>query len=239
MATYVDNSLAQFENTNSLRSYPFENGVALVDSNKVEVSRDVVVDLHLVVPGEVPEDTIVPCDLPVVRMTSLHLSPYMVSVCFSVGDGSGSCALSATVSTSNFKPYSPVRLEKLIGAEDIGGIVTFGDIQFPGNPETHFFDNAIVHRGCVSIARPVRLRKFIDKGSGESLYGDVKIRFSGYVDSVMDGNSCKLSLKEGAYDELASSCSDTSTADVCGATPIKTINGVLPDSDGNIVLWFH
>ena len=79
----------------------------------------------------------------------------------------------------------------------------------------------------------------MDRRSGESLSGDVQIDFSGYVNSEKSGKSFRLALDDGASVELASECAKVSGADACGATPIVSINGVRPDENGNIVLWFH
>lgn len=244
MGVYVDMAYAQFENVNSLRMYPFADGSSLVDKDGKELTRDAVVDLHMVVPSglEVPSDILDQSALPSVSMTSMHISEHMVSVCFRCGDS----ALSVTVSRDNFRPYFPYRLDKLVGSDDIGGVVTFGDIDFPGSPDTYFFRDRyegdvgiIVHPCCVAVSKPPALRRFIDPRSGESVSGDVEIDFSGYVKSVKSGKSFHLSLEDGADVDLASECAKASGADVCGATPIVSINGVRPDENGNIVLWFH
>lgn len=239
MAIYVDMSEAQFENVNELRSYPFSDGCSMVDRNGRELPMDVVADVHLVVP--VKDES----DIPVVRMTSVHMSDSMVSVCFrsdAPRSGSGApIALSVTVSADEFRPYFPYRLEKLIGSNDVGGVVTFGNGAIGGAPYTYFLENAIVHPCCVASARPPALRKFVDPRSGESVSGDASILFPRYISAERNGKSFRLSLAEGAADALMSDCFAASENGdgSCGATPISSINGVRPDADGNIVLWFH
>ena len=245
MGIYVDMASAQFENENALRLYPFANGSSLVDKDGKELSRDAIVDLHVVAPANLDSPAEILSDdesLPKVSLTSFHVSNHMVSACFRCGDA----ALSVTVSKDAFSPYTPYRLEKLAGSEDVGGIVTFGDIEFPGFPETYFFRDrfdgdigVVVHPCCVAAAKPPALRCFVDPRSGERVSGDVEIDFSGYVRSEKDGKSFRLLLEEGAGVELASECAKVSGADACGATPIVSINGVRPDENGNIVLWFH
>lgn len=242
MGVYVDMASAQFENQNSLRLYPFSSESSLVDSVGRELPLGAIVDLRMVVPAAIGNpDSFSEGGVPVVYMTSFHVSKSMVSACFM----SGNAALSVTVSADDFRPYFPYRLEKLAGSDDIGGVVTFGEIEFPGFPETYFMKDAdgnrtaIVHRCCVAAARPPALRKFVDRRSGESLSGDVQIDFSGYVNSEKSGKSFRLALDDGASVELASECAKVSGADACGATPIVSINGVRPDENGNIVLWFH
>lgn len=242
MGIYVDMASAQFENSNSLRLYPFSSGSTLVDSTGRELPAGAVVDVRLVVPASFQKpESFSEGNVPEAYMTSFHVSKSMVSACFV----SGGAALSVTVGADEFKPYFPYRLEKLAGSEDIGGVVTFGDIEFPGFPETYFMKDAegnrtaAIHRCCVVSAKPPALRRFVDRRSGESLSGDVQIDFSGYVNAEKSGKSFHLSLEDGAAVELASECAKVSGADACGATPIISINGVRPDENGNIVLWFH
>lgn len=250
MAEFHDMAIAQFENVNALRTYPFADGASLVDRDGKELPRDVVVDVHMTVPAYFanPSSGMALGVHPAVYLTSMHLSTHMVSACFRTGSPglTGITALSVTVAAENFRPYFPYRLDRLAGRDDIGGVVTFGDISFPGFPETYIFgsrrdgDFGIeVHPCCVSVARPCRLRRFVDRRSGESLSGDVDFGFTGYVRSTKDGKSFALSLEDGADRELASECVRMSGTDACGATPITSINGVRPDEDGNIVLWFH
>lgn len=251
MAVYIDMATAQFENTNALRQFPFTDGSTMLDESGKELPLDIVVDVHLVVPADisVPTNNEVVSGAalaaPTVRLASVHLSPSMVSVCFTSEVGGVVNALSVTIARDNFRPYMPYRLEKLHGSSDIGGIVTFGDISFPGFPAIYRFvgralDNAIVHPCCIAMAKPARLRSFVDRRSGQSVSGDVRIGFSGYIETSQSGRSIALSLEDGAAEDLRSTCEGLGNSmDACGATPIRTINGISPDADGNIVLWFH
>lgn len=238
MSVYTDTAIAQFENDNALRDYPFREGCSLVDDQGRTLSRNVIVDLHMVVPADVVSD------FPIVKMTSVHLSKSMVSACFMSSFNGKTSALSVTVSADSFRPYIPYRLSKLVGSQDVGGIVTFGEIEFPGFPETYRFDpdksNAVVHACCVAVSKPAGLRRIVDRKSGESISGDVKIDFSGLIKPSRSGNVFSLELEDGAAEMLMSKCVGLQeSADICGATPIRSINGIRPDKDGNIVLWFH
>ena len=242
MSAYIQMATAQFENANTLRDYPFQEGSTLVDDLGRRLPDNVVADLHMFVPADMEDGVGVAA--PEVRMTSVHLSRSMVSVCFVSKFGGVSSALSVTVAAANLRPYVPYRLEKLVGSYDVGGIVTFGEMELPGFPETYRFDPlgsaAVVHPCCVAAAKPAGLRSFFDRRSGERVSGDARIDFSGYVDAEKDGKSFRLSLSEGAASELMSTCEGLSDGvGPCGATPIRTINGIRPDDDGNIVLWFH
>jgi len=239
---------AQFENVNSLRNYPFAEGESIVDRYGRELPKDVIVDLHIVAPCSAanPQEGFVPSEAPDIRLSSVHISKYMLSACFVARRGPDQCALSVSVSAESFMPYFPYRLEKLAGTNDAGGIVTFGNLEFPGFPETYFFkdrfagDSGVaVHPCCIASTKPSGVRRLIDRRSGESISGDVEIGFSGYVLSRSDGKRFNLYLDKGADSELASECAKISGSDACGATPISTINGIRPDDDGNIVIWFH
>jgi len=238
MSVYIDTAAVQFENANALRDYPFADGCSLVDDDGKSLSKNVIVDLHLTIPSETSSGS------HKIRLASVHLSKSMVSACF-VSEMSGTIdAMSVTVAATNFKPYMPYRLEKLSGTENMGGIVTFGEIDLPDHPETYRFGrdngNADIHSCCVLFCKPSGLRAFIDPKSGARLSGDVKIDFSGFINASESGKVFKLELSEGASSQLMSKCEGLQEGqDVCGATPIRSINGVRPDEDGNIVLWFH
>lgn len=229
-ATFSGDGILQFENANSLRSYPFAEDTELVSTDGRTPPEGAIVDMHLMVPvgGGLKAE-----------LASLHLSRSMVSACVRiVADGSTRGALSVAVGADNFKPYTPFRLEKLAGTEDMGGIITFGDIELPHTPETYFFSDVEVHQGCITGFDPPRLRSIFDPRSGESARGDVRIVFSGYVDAKRDGRSVKLVLGADGG-ELSSRCARELPLNGCGAEPIMSINNVRPDSEGRIVLWFH
>ena len=233
MAVYVDMEDAQFENVNELRIYPFSEDSSLADRSGKLLPEGAISDARFVVPMSAGGD------IPVVRLSSIHVSSSMVSACFVSSAGEENCAMSVTVSASAFRPYFPYRLENLAGTSCAGGVVSFGNIVAGDGPETYFLENAKIHPCCVSpIERPGVIR-FVDRRSGESVSGDVAISFSGYVSSSADGKKFKLGLESGASSELASECAKITGSEACGATPISSINGVRPDDDGNIVLWFH
>lgn len=232
MSVFVDNAVPQFENVNGLRKFPFSEDSSLVDRDGKELPQDAVVDLHMVVPadeGSVPD----------VRLVSAHLSRAMVSVCFRSVAAGRTCAMSVMVAGEDFAPYRPYMLRPLYGSEDIGGVVTFGDMDLTTCPMTYFLEDAVVHPCCIAQSRPAGLRGIVDPRSGGELFGDARLSFSGHVESVIKDGMFSLSLSEESRANLASECAGGSEAGMCGATPIASINGVRPDADGNIVLWFH
>ena len=248
MAYSSDLANVQFENENELRKYPFSDGSSLADMFGREVPLDLVSDVHFSVGVGADDVSFLPEEaggmfkelaLPTVKLASAHLSPYMVSVCFRSKMGGRTDALSVTVKAEDFTPYFPYRMEPLLWSSGIGGFVSFGNLKFPDFPETYFLDNAEVHPCCVSAVRRNSLTAFVDPRSGEKVSGDVEIAFSEHIAAKRDGSAYSLSLEEGSGDALMSECLKSGGMDSCGATPITSINGVRPDPDGNIVIWFH
>lgn len=150
--------------------------------------------------------------------------------------------LSVVVKASDFESYRPYRLEQLSGSEDIGGIVTFGNIEFPERPVTYrFLQNFVpITESAMARYEPARLRKLIDPRTGESVSGDVRLDFSAAVDASVDPDGrIRLSLQDAAREGLLSDCDRNRPKNACGATPISSINGTAPDADKRIVIWFH
>ena len=149
-ATFSGNGVMQFENVNLLRSYPFAENAVLTSTDGRTLPDGAIVDMRLVLPYSESVSA---------ELASVHLSTGMVSACVRIVDsGRTVAALSATISAANFKPYTPFRMEKLAGAEDVGGIVTFGDVEMPFSPETYFFSSVKVHPGCIVAFTPPKLR---------------------------------------------------------------------------------
>jgi hypothetical protein len=175
-------------------------------------------------------------------VSSVHISTAMIAICVKVvAQNSLMAAMSCIVEADKFEPFTPYRLEKLHGSEDVGGIVTFGIIDFMADAGTYKFEDgkAVLSETAVSKFVPAGLRKLIDDRSGKSVSGDVKIEFSGYVGAVRDGRSVRLDLLPGAGSALLSKCDKAVPVNPCGATPVSSINGVRPDDKGRIVIWFH
>lgn len=221
----------QFENANEGRSYPFADDAVLQASDGTALGEWVVSDMHLVIPKGSEA-----------FVSSVHISTGMVAICVKVtASGRMVSALSCMVEAGKFEPFVPYRLEKLHGSEDVGGIVTFGIIDFTADAGTYRFDDgkAVLCESAVSKYVPARLRKIIDDRNDESVAGDVRIEFSGYVGASRDGRSVRLDLLPGAATALMSKCDRETPVNPCGATPVASINGVRADDKDRIVIWFH
>ena len=150
-------------------------------------------------------------------------------------------SLSVIIRASDFEPYMPYRLEPLNGTHDIGGLVTFGQIDFPEEPMTYKFDDIAVPVLDSAVARyePAKVRGFLDPRTGEVLTGDVRLGFSTAVESKREGSGVRLDLDPTARENLLSDCDRNRPVNTCGATPIRSINGIRSDEQKRIVIWFH
>lgn len=222
----------QFENANEHRSYPFMDNSVLLADNGMTLPDSLITDLHLVIPKNADA-----C------LSSVYVSESMVSVCIKVSkQGTPSVmAMSCTARAADLIPYMPYRLEKLTGSEDIGGVVTFGSIDFSSSRGTYrFTENTIgIADSAISKYTPSGLRKIIDPRTGAELSGDITVSFPSYVTAENTAEGIKLGISEKANNILLSECDKDSADNPCGATPVTSINGIPPDDRKRIVLWFH
>lgn len=153
----------------------------------------------------------------------------------------GTDAVSVVIKASEFEPYRPYRLEPVSGSEDFGGAITFGQFELPDTPESYRFFCCAAKVDECALARyePSGVRRFVDPRTGNSISGDVRIAFSAHVRSQREGNGVRLSLDDASRQELLSDCDRNRPANACGAIPIETINGISPDDEGRIAIWFH
>lgn len=221
----------QFENANEGRSYPFADNAILKSDDGKDLGENVISDMHLSIPKS--------CNA---YLSSVYISDSLVSVCVRVVDVMNNVsAMSCIIKGSDFEPYRPYALEKLSGSEDIGGVVTFGAIDFISEKGSYKFSNNLIEiaDSAVSKYTPAKLRKIIDDRTGEYVSGDIDLEFSSYIKATKENGGIKLELMPGANDALLSKCDKNVVENPCFADPVKTINGVAPDSKNRIVIWFH
>lgn len=221
----------QFENANEGRAYPFAENASLEAEDGKILNPEVITDVHLVIPKQASA-----------FLSSVYISEKIISACIKVTfKDKEPSALSVIVKFEDFQPYTPYRLEKLTGGEDIGGVITFGSIRPEDYGGTYRFpDNALYFEdSTVSKFTPAKVRSFIDDRSGNSINGDVTLKFSSYLIPYKEEGALKLKLTEGAKETLLTKCDREKDINACGATPITSINGVAPDSKDRIVIWFH
>ena len=223
--------IIQFENANEGRSYPFVDNASLVDDNGALMGEDVIVDFKAIT-GDGSESA---------YLRTVYVSPHLVSACVSLGS-TDNAFLSVTVKREEFEPYAPYRMDNMTSLSNTGGIITFGSFEFPNVPVRHVFSRLGFFGGCVRRYVPAKVTSLVDPRTGDSVRGDVELKFSGHIVPTVTGRddgSISLALKEGSARALASKCDREKPVNSCGATPVTSLNGVRADEKDRIVLWFH
>lgn len=218
----------QFENANELRRYPLSEDATCVDDTGVPLPDNVLVDMSVASFRA----------LPGLRVSSVHVGPGLVSV--SLSDDSGAVA-TATVVAAAFEPYAPVALDSL--RDGVSGYVSFGEIDRTSRAMYRFSTEAqsAVHPFCVFEFPGAGVIEFVDDSSGERVSGDVVFDFGRYIDAHVesDGHTVVLDLSDGMARTMDTGCVPTDLNTSCTAPVIQTINGVEPDSDGEIAIVFE
>lgn len=232
----VEPGVIQYENVNENRSYPFADDAVLETIDGRMLPDNVIVDVRIVVP--------IAGSNPYKFMSSLYISKSMISACFYVlSTGNTRVALTVTVHRDSFVPYMPYRLEQISNSPTYcsGGIITFGDIDFDSCTGSYRFNagQAVLSDNVVLFKEESRLRSIVDDRSGKKITGDVKIEFSSHVTARKEGRNVELGISQTSNDILLSDCDRNRSRTPCGATPITSINGVLPDDKRRLVIWFH
>lgn len=216
----------QFENANELRKYPLSEAATCVDDSGRPFPDNIVVDLSIASVSELPH----------LRVSSVHVGPGLVSISFS--DDNGAVATATAVDPSD---YEPVGLDPL--RDGVSGHVVFGRFD-RSSRSTYRFSSAAqsaVHEFCVFEFPVAGVKAFVDDMSGGSATGDVVFDFGRYVDARMsgDGSTVVLSLSDSLARTLDTGCVPTDLNTSCLAPVIQTINGVEPDSNGEIAIVFE
>lgn len=222
-------SRTQWENENETRAYPF-----LPETVPDGFPVGVVVDMSVVVTGE---------SAPEVRLSSVHVGPGMVSASVRGASFSAVCS----VPRSGFEPYRPYPLSAVSGT--CAGMCSFGDVDFSSPFTAKFGGSGPVLLGCLVAAVPTpRLLSFVDDASGDEVSGDVEIIVpSGLSVERSDDpgggirvQRLSLSMDDSLDRITTSPCEASKGEEYAGrVSPLRSINGVLPDGRGRIAVVFE
>jgi len=216
----------QWESGNASTRFPFADDT-VIDGYPF----DAVVDACVVVPSELApasERVYVGC---------LHISRHMVSVMVYSGRRP---ILACSATRQSMEPFSPVRMEPV--DKTCSGFISFGDIRFDD------FSTPVTRREAAylsesAVVRPVvgRLRRFVQPGRNEEAKGIVGIIVPDGVGMSLheDGDSSLVSftMSDDARDSVTIWCDPTKPSPG-SPYPVKSINGVHPDSLGRIAIVF-
>lgn len=221
-----DISTVQWENENEFRAYPFDSATCGAD-----FPLGVVADMSIVHSDGSSE----------FRLTSLHVGPGMVSVSVS----NGSALLVCTVGRSAFEPYRPYRMTAVGGDATIAvaGMCSFGDVSFDEMQTLKFPEGPVVLGSLVTLIPSGKLKCFVDESTGEKATGSVGMSIPDDLSvsrSVSDGTqSLTFTLTQQLDNAVTSPCASADILYADKVPPIKSINGVRPDSSGRIAVVFR
>jgi hypothetical protein len=217
-------STIQWENENELRWYPFEPGSSGSRSSRI------VSDLSIMTDDQRSEKF---------RMWSAHVGPGVVSVSFSDGASAAVC----TVPREEFEAYRPYPLLRVSGV--CGGMCSFGEVDFD-DPFTEKLggDGPAVLDTVVCRVHIGRLKGFVDDQSGMVATGDVELIFPS--DTVVTESEptpgvgrIEVGLSKSLDGALVSPCDSGDLLYAGKLSPIRSINGVAPDSRGRLAIVFE
>lgn len=210
--------MMEFYNSNEMRSYPLRE-----NCRQTELPTDVIVDLM----------TTVPASQSSVFVSSVVITPALVSVALATAAG-GVFAVTIAQPVKAYRPYALAPLIPMASGHIVFGSGVSRPLRFTSTSQErsavdsrtlHVIDSNVV----MSIGRHLSPDELKLKGVVKLLAGDnVTIRFA-------DGR-LKIGLTDLNRMLFVGPCDRQAIADNCGGPPIRTINGVQPDSQGTITL---
>lgn len=224
-----DNTVfTQWENGNGLRKFPFTESSSLVSTDGQILPDNVITDLLLFYPTS--EYT--------PQLACVKLGPEVLSVAFKLGN---TLLTSVIVTKKDFKAYMPYQMTSVLPGST--GIITFGEIRWPETATLYKFDGTatVDMRACISSPQP-GVTAFVDDVSGEELSGIVELILPTFVEATITKVSgvahVTFDLTAAGKTAIANPCNAGTDEEVCGVPVIRSINGVKPNSSGQIMLRF-
>lgn len=230
----------EWQNENALRAYPLEDDAPAA----------------AVLPAWLLSDLRVTCASPdgTVFVSSAYLSDTLVSVAVSLAETRppeepggepttvvvGLCA--RTVTRDELEPFRTYSMDRM--SDGASGTVAFGEIPAGAPPFRMTFSpgEAPLVEAAIVRAEAPGVTRIEDPGHGTAATGVIDLSGnSEFTTRVDPGNpqTIVFALSDTYRDITTSVCDVTPTRDACGATPVRTINGVAPDESGTIILRFR
>lgn len=223
-------------NRNSLRSYPIRENQVLTASDGFELPYDLLVDIKVSTPFSVDS----------IGVQSVFITPRIISINFCDQDLSSIATVVFPIGDQFV--YDDVPLNPLV--DGIAGSATCGPCVYTQSasslmPGHHLFTTPcwLEKTTCLGLWEfPV---KSIKANTFEELNGNTNLVFSGDITSSVSRGldpsnrpSTFVVLELNNQQNYLSKCNQVQNAFECGKTPVITINGVSPDSSGNMILNF-
>jgi len=227
----------EWQNENVLRAYPLEDDAPAASVLPVWLLSDIRVTCPRIYRR--------------VYVSSAYVSDTLVSVAVSGTTGEEGAQpvglLARTVTRDELEPFRAYSMDRM--SADASGSVAFGEVP-PGTAPlrlTFSPDEAPLVESAVVRAKTPGVAKVVDPYHGTEatgivdLSGNSEFRTSiGREGQDEDPLHTIVFTLTDTYREMTTSvCDATPSKDACGATPVRTINGVAPDENGTITLRFR
>ena len=249
----MSTQIFQWENENSLRSFPFMEDTCLVDDNGKRLPDGIISDISVYSQNKYGYGV-----SSKIRVSCVYLGKELVSVSL-VDKNSG--ILSITLTKEDLEPWRPYMLTPL--APGWAGYITFADFLWPDTPQTYYFSRwqdedkehgipppqAVLDPHSIFGVGGPRVEKFLDTATNQEATGFVEFVFPNIISRKIirmneldhrNGYWVYLDLKNN--DALKGPCDVLSTqsklGNVCGVPLVSSLAGVRPDANGNIMLRF-
>jgi len=234
----------EWENETASWQYPLAADTTVISDSGESLPANLLTDLLVYY---ATEDT-----QPVLKLSSVRVSPALLSVAISAYDTSGTTPVSRglltlTIPRGEFEPYRPYPMDPL--RPGVGGIITFGDISWPSTPVLYLFGTlmdgqirAQLDDSVVRVFEASHITKIVDANSGDALTGIVELSLPDIVAATITktpaGYNVTLSLTQQGNQLLATVCNAGTSATACGTPIVQSINGVSPNDQGEILIKF-
>ena len=211
-----------FLNLNSIRNYPIKDGL---DCTSVDgfftIPADLIVDISIAATGSITDTLFVSS----INNTSSYI---IVEISTSAGNIVGTFYIPANTANYTDIPLTPsLALPNSVGMLTVGTLATI--VQQPTGIFTFTVDDtALLSRVYCPITTGINYLTFVDSNNNSvSLTNNVTIQAESNLRFRYLNNIIYLDAGEGLG--LNSACDNS-------ATPVKTINGITPDSNGNFTI---
>lgn len=217
-------------NSNELRSYPIRETATQISDAAAQLPQGIISDLSIVLPTVYNP-----------YVSSVRVTPSLVSVCISSG---ASGILLATQFRSTLQIGKAYAMTPLV--ENVSGWIVYGSY-VPVVQESYLF-SGVTQTGiagkAIRFINPPGVRRILRYGSPDSVYADgiVRLKAGAGMEIVKDPNNPQriiFRLREDVLSDFVGPCNSSSSKTACGATPIRSINGVTADPNGKINLVFQ
>lgn len=228
----MNSTYTQWYNDNESRQYPLLDGVSATNDAGSTLPTDIIADLSIAVPEAISTS---------IWVSSVRITDMLVTIGISSATGG---ILVGTYLRSSTVPYRAYPLVPLV--DDVTGWVVFGNhLVSQSAVENYRFDRpaqSLVEHRCIRVLDPLPVTDMVKSGAYTTTPLTGLIRVEGgsgiIVEAGTDGHTIILRLDPRLASTLSGPCNASATADSCGVPPIRRINGVPSDSQGNIKLVF-